>query len=368
MVCPYSLSVPGGVQGQVLGLTRALRSRGHHVRIIAPSDGPPPDGGVTVVGSTLQNPANGSVAPIAPDLSTQVRTIRTLWDERFDVVHLHEPLVPGPAATSLVLKPAPLVGTFHAAGEQPGYRKLPGLARKFAERLDVKVAVSRSARALAATAIPGPWQVLFNGVEIGPFRSAVPWEPRRRNADGEVVPAVLFVGRHEERKGLAVLLEAMSLVDADVDIWVAGDGPQTDELSQRFRSDDRIEWLGRVGDEERNQRLAAASVFCVPSMGSESFGVILLEGMAAGVPVVASSIEGYAAVAGGRSGDPPAALLVEPGDVAGFAKAIESVLGDTDLADQLRASGSERAESYSMSHLAELYEEIYESITVTVGS
>jgi phosphatidylinositol alpha-mannosyltransferase len=368
MICPYSLSVPGGVQGQVLGLTRALRSRGHYVRIIAPSDGPPPDGGVTVVGSSLQNPANGSVAPIAPDLSAQVRTIRTLWDEKFDVLHLHEPLVPGPTATAVVLKSAPMVGTFHAAGEQPGYKKLSGLARKFADRLDVKVAVSRSARRLAETAIPGPWRVLFNGVELAPFRNATPWEPRRTGPDGEPVPAVLFVGRHEERKGLRVMLEALALVDRDLDIWVAGDGPESEELQARFAGDARIEWLGRVGDEERNERLAAASVFCVPSLGGESFGVILLEGMAAGVPVVASSIEGYAAVAGPRNGGPAAAELVEPGNVEAFAAAIRTLLDDPRHADALRDAGSARAEEFSMNHLAEIYEEIYESIALKVGT
>ncbi len=368
MICPYSLSVPGGVQGQVLGLTRALRSRGHYVRIIAPSDGPPPDGGVTVVGSTLQNHSNGSVAPISPDLSAQVRTIRTLWDERFDVLHLHEPLVPGPTATSLVLKPAPMVGTFHAAGEQPGYKKLSGLARKFSDRLDVKVAVSRSARHLAETAIPGPWRVLFNGVELAPFQAARPWEARRRDPSGEPVPAVLFVGRHEERKGLRILLEAMALIDRDLEIWVVGDGPESSDLQQRFSADERIVWLGRVSDEERNERLAAASVFCVPSLGGESFGVILLEGMAAGVPVVASGIEGYAAVAGARDGSGPAALLVDPGDVAGFAAAIDDVLSDPARAAQLRAAGSERAESFSMNRLAEIYEGIYESIALTVRS
>ena len=126
--------------------------------------------------------------------------------------------------------------------------------------------------------------------------------------------------------------------------------------------------MGRVSDEERNERLAAASVFCVPSLGGESFGVILLEGMAAGVPVVASGIEGYAAVAGARDGSGPAALLVDPGDVAGFAAAIDDVLSDPARAAQLRAAGSERAESFSMNRLAEIYEGIYESIALTVRS
>ena len=122
MVSPYSVSVPGGVQAQVLGLARELRRIGHEVRVLAPCDGPPPEPFVTPLGNSLPTAANGSVAPLAPDPSAAMRTIRALNDEAFDVIHLHEPIVPGPTVTALLLKLAPTVGTFHAAGDSTSYR------------------------------------------------------------------------------------------------------------------------------------------------------------------------------------------------------------------------------------------------------
>ena len=129
IVCPYSLTIPGGVQGQVLGLARALRALGHDVRVLGPCDGPPPDAGVTPLGNSLPTAANGSIAPIAPDSSAQLRTIRALRDERFDVVHLHEPFAPGVTQTALLFKSPPLVGTFHAAGDSLAYRWLNPVVR-----------------------------------------------------------------------------------------------------------------------------------------------------------------------------------------------------------------------------------------------
>lgn len=361
LICPYSMSIPGGVQNQVLGLGRAYRARGHEVRVLAPTDGPPPEPWITSLGPTLLNESNGSVAPVAPNPPTQLRAIRALWGDDFDVVHVHEPLCPGPTVTAVVMKTAPMVGTFHAAGEQPAYKYLGWLARTLARRLDVLVAVSNDARALAEAAIPGDWRVLFNGIEIDRFR-AEPWE---RPADRKVI---LFVGRHEERKGLAVLCEAMGSLDGDVVLWVVGDGPETDELRRRHGADTRIEWLGRVSDAERNGRMAAADVFCAPSTGGESFGVILLEAMAAGAPVVASDISGYAAVAGPLDGSEPAALLPKAGDPVALAAALRVVLDDTERADALRAAGTARAARFSMERLADLYLDLYAGLGVSLDS
>lgn len=354
MVCPYSLSVPGGVQGQVLGLARALRAGGHEVRVLAPTDGPPPDSGVTSLGTSILNPSNGSVAPIAPDPATQLRAIRSLWDERFDVVHVHEPFCPGPSVTAVILKSAPLVGTFHAAGHQPAYRYLGGLARTLARRLDVKVAVSAEAQALASEAIPGGWTLLFNGVEVERFAEAEPWP-----TEG---PTLLFVGRHEERKGLAVFLDSLSRLPRDLRVWVAGEGPETEGLRARHGHDERIEWLGRISDSERDRRMAAASVFVAPSIRGESFGVILLEAMAAGAPVVASDLVGYRAVAGPIPGAGPAAELVTVGDPGALADAIRRVLDDPARAAELVIAGRRRAEHFSMDRLASLYSDLYERI------
>ena len=356
LVCPYSLSIPGGVQGQVLGLARELRRRGHETRILAPTDGPPPDPYVTTLGPSVLNSSNGSMAPLAPDPSAQLRTIRALWDESFDVVHAHEPFCPGPTVTALLMKTAPLVGTFHAAGSQPAYRRLAWLARTIGKRLDARVAVSEAAKALIEPTIGGTWTVLWNGVDVARFAAAEPWD---RPDDRRVV---LFVGRHEERKGLAVLLEAVDRLPDDVVVWVVGDGPETASLRRRH-GDGRIEWLGRVSDDERDRRMAAADVFCAPSLGGESFGVILLEAMAAGTPVVAGDIEGYRGVAGPIEGRPTAGVLSPPGDVAALATAIGGVLSDPIGAAELVAEGHARARRFSMEALADAYLGLYSAVS-----
>src|SRR5688500_18026816 len=148
-VCPYSLTPPGGVQAQVLGLARSLRSLGHDVRVLAPCDGPPPDAGVTPLGKSVPFAANGSIAPIAPDPACALRTIRVLRDEAFDVLHLHEPLVPGPCMWSGLIKPAPIVATFHAAGVSAAYRVVGRALRILTGRIDVRCAVSQDAVDLA---------------------------------------------------------------------------------------------------------------------------------------------------------------------------------------------------------------------------
>ena len=347
LICPYSLTTPGGVQGQVLGLARTLRTMDHDVRVLGPCDGPPPDAGVTPLGDSIPTAANGSMAPVAPDVSAQLRTIRALRDERFDIVHLHEPLAPGPTHTALLFKSQPLVGTFHAAGESASYRWLGPLVRWGANKLDLRCAVSADARAMAVKGLGGEYELTFNGVELGPYAEATPWPTTG--------PTILFLGRHEPRKGLAVLLEAMAELPTDVRLWVAGDGPETDILRRRSAGDVRVEWLGRVSDEEKAARLLGADVFCAPSLHGESFGVVLLEAMAAHTPVVASDLPGYANVArADRDG-----LLVPPGDAAALAAALHAALTDTALRTRLVASGDERSAQYSMAQLAERYLELY---------
>lgn len=353
MVCPYSLSIPGGVQAQVLGLCRELRRMGHEARVLGPCDGPPPEPFVTPLGDSLPTSANGSIAPLAPDPSASLRTFRALRDEEFDVLHIHEPLAPGPPITTLTLHVAPTVGTFHAAGRSTSYRLLgPALARLL-DRLDQRVVVSKDALALVLGHLGGDaadYRVLFNGVETTEIRSATPLVSSR--------PAVFFLGRHEERKGLEVLLAALRLLDLDVACWVAGDGPDTARLRAEFGSDRRIEWLGRVSDPDKIARLRGASVFCAPSLHGESFGVVLIEAMAAGTPVVASALDGYRNVAT----DGVNALLTPPGDPAALAAALRRVLTDQALAASLVERGTLRADEFAMSTLAQHYVQIYTEI------
>lgn len=354
LVCPYSLAVPGGVQGQVLGLARALRAHGVATQVIGPCDGPPPRAGVRSVGSTIACAANGSVAPIALDPAALRRTLEILADERPDVVHLHEPLVPGPNLAALLASRIPAVGTFHASGRVPAYQWLRPALRAFANRLRVRTAVSSEAAALAERWLGGVCRVLPNGVDVERFAKADRWPTGDR--------AILFVGRHEPRKGLEVLLEAFAGLPADDTVlWVAGEGPATAHLKAAAGSRpgaDRVQWLGRISDDELAGRLRAATVFCAPSLHGESFGIVLLEAMAAGTPIVASDISGYRDVArGGQE-----ALLVAPGDPSTLRDGLLEVLTDDELADRLVEAGTARAACFSLDRLAERFTALYESI------
>ena len=351
MLCPYSLTTPGGVQGQVMGLARELRRMGHEVRVLGPCDGAPPDTFVTPLGDSLPTAANGSVAPLAPDPSASLRTIRVLKDEEFDILHLHEPLSPGPTFTSLVMQMAPIVATFHAAGESASYKYLNAPLKAFAAAIEHRVAVSKDAVLLAERYLGGDYEILPNGVEIERF-APVPNEPRATRR------AIFFCGRHEPRKGLEYLLKAHATLSDDVDLWIASDGPETERLKREWAGDARVQWLGRINDVEKASRLRQAAVFCAPSLGGESFGVVLIEAMAANTPIVASSLDGYMNVATNMID----AILVEPADVAALEAGLRLVLDDHELAASLVEHGARRAAGFSMRNLAVRYEEIYRRV------
>src|SRR5262249_43089520 len=152
---------------------------------------------------------------------------------------------------------APMVGTFHAAGTNLAYTYVPWLTRRMAKKLRVRIAVSEQARDSAMHSLGGNYELLFNGVETDRYRPTIPV--------GERVRAVLFVGRHEHRKGLDVLIEAMRVLPADVELWIGGSGPQTAELQSSTKGDPRIIWLGRLTDAEKVERMRKARVFCAPS-------------------------------------------------------------------------------------------------------
>ena len=356
MVSPYSLSVPGGVQAQVMGLARELRRMGIEVRVLGPCDGPPPATFVTPLGNSLPTSANGSVAPLAPDPSCVLRTMRVMFEEQFDVLHLHEPFAPGPPMTAILLHPAPVVGTFHAAGESASYKHLKNYIKPAAANLAHRVAVSKDAAALVSPYIPGDYEILFNGVELDDYRNAQAYP-----TDG---PTIFFCGRHEERKGLDVLLAAMAEVGQingkDVRLWIASNGPDTERLRAQSVGDARVEWLGRLSDEEKIARLKGADVFCAPSLHGESFGVVLIEAMAAGTCIVASALDGYRNVAT----DDVDSVLVPPGDAHALAAALERALSDDVLAKRLIAAGETRADDFSMTTLAQRYAEIYRKVAL----
>jgi phosphatidylinositol alpha-mannosyltransferase len=343
MICPYSLAVWGGVQSQVLGLSRSLRAKGVVTQVLAPCDGPPPEPWVTPLGNSIPYAQNGSFAPLAPDPAAQLRVLGAIWDERFDLLHLHEPLAPGPTLTAVMVKPVPLLGTFHASGRIAVYRWARFGVRKLADRLDARVAVSPEAAGMARRYLDGTYDILYNGIEIDRFA-----QQRPAATSG---PTVFFLGRHEPRKGLGVLLEAFQRLPSEVRLWIGGEGPETDDLRRRFGHDARFEWLGPITEPEKRARLRAADVFCVPSLGGESFGIVLLEGMAAGTAVVASDLPAYRVLSGGGE----MAKLFATGDVDSLAKALLETLDcDQSVLDRIDRARL-NADQYSMDRLADAY-------------
>ena len=358
LICPYSLTTPGGVQGQVMGLARSLRKMGHEVRVLGPCDGAPPDTFVTPIGESLPTVANGSIAPLAPDPSAALRTIRVLRDEQFDVLHLHEPLTPGANITALVMRTAPIVATFHAAGESLSYKYLSAPLKGFASKIDHRVAVSKDAVHLAQRYIGGDYQILPNGVELDRFLTYSQTPRATHDESRPTRQSIFFCGRHEPRKGLEILLQAHATLPDTVDLWIASEGPETERLKREWAGDSRIIWLGRISDAEKAMRLSQADVFCAPSLGGESFGVVLIEAMAAATPIVASALDGYMNVATNEVD----ALLVEPNNPTDLEAALRRILLDQNLADRLVAQGQERANGFSMVQLAQTYVEIYRRV------
>lgn len=375
LVCPFSLSRPGGVQGQVLGLARSLEERDHRVTVFAPLDHPddaPAGIDLVATGHSVSLPANGSIAPVTVSLPAVRKALRTLQSGGFDVTHVHEPFTPGlPYGLLLGRHVPPLVATFHRSGGSALYKVLGPMARRTARRFAVRAAVSEAARSTAADALGGTYEVGFNGVEIDRFHTAKPWPVER--------PTVLFLGRHEERKGLRTLLDAFEDVRGGPHdgkaperpvLWIAGDGPLTTALRRLHPPSEDIEWLGVLPEAEKVRRLLAADVLCAPSLGGESFGMVLLEAMAARTVVVASDIEGYRGTAGGS------AVLIPPADRWSLADGLTGVLegrlavlggpdhGGARSRDRWLSAAAERADQWSMARLAQWYEGLYRSAMV----
>jgi phosphatidylinositol alpha-mannosyltransferase len=353
LVSAYDIAVPGGVNGHVTHLAHEFRDRGHAVRIIAP--GPPEathEPATITLGRTFPFPSGGSLArvTISPWLGSHVKNL--LARERFDVVHIHEPLIS--SLTLLVLRHACAlkVGTFHAAregGKSRGYALTHLFLRPLSRRLDGCIAVSPAAARLASRYFPGPYEIIPNGVDVRRFATPLPCPS---GIDG-TQPYVLFVGRFEERKGLPVLLHAFALLKRRVPavhLVIVGDGRSRgrhERWVEREAVAD-VHFAGRVPAADLPAYYQHAAVFCAPNTGHESFGLVLLEAMAAGCPVVASAIEGLSTVVtAGHNG-----LLVRPRDPGALADALERVLTDAPLARTLTAHGSGHAREFDWAHVA----------------
>ncbi|MGH2978859.1 MAG: glycosyltransferase family 4 protein, partial [Solirubrobacterales bacterium] len=337
LVSPYSWSFPGGVTRHIDALARELIASGHHVRVLAPVDpddrltrrlhrrapdpAPLPDF-VVPLGRTVALPMNGAMSRLSVKPEAVLRLRAELRSGDFDVVHVHEPIAPMLGWDACCFAGAPVVGTFHvySSGWLPNAIARTVGARRVFNRLHARIAVSEAARWTGERFFGGSYDVVPNGVDLG----AAPAGPKPVNESLRIV----FVGREEERKGLPVLLSAFAGLRQHVParLEVIGADPEGVEplLAQVEGGMSGIETLGRVDDEELWRRLHGADVLCAPSLGGESFGMVLTEAFAAGTPVVASEIAGYRqVVTHGRDG-----LMVPPGDPLALAEALRSLSVD----------------------------------------
>ena len=367
IVVPFSWSFWGGVPEHAEHQARALLDLGLDVRIIIghdppgrltralhPREGrherPPPY--VIPVGRSVIVPANGSLSNIVLSPAAMVRIKRAFERERFDVVHVHEPIVPLISAFALVSAPCPIVSTSHVSGETMRWYPLAHAEWGFlAERIDHRLAVSERARAAAEPFLGGPIEVIPNGVLIPPEVDA---GNRRRH--------VVFIGRNEPRKGLAVLLHAWPRVAARTGarLRVIGADPLSVRwLMRRERlAGDGVDLLGSIAEEDLTRELLEASVLAAPSLGRESFGMVLTRAFGCATPVVASDIEGYRDVAGSETG-----VLVRPDDEDGLAAALIDLLEDEPRRRALGESARRIAEErYAWERIATRLVAIYEGL------
>ncbi|MEW6224311.1 MAG: glycosyltransferase family 4 protein [Chloroflexota bacterium] len=358
LVSPYVYPLPGGVTQHVRYLYENLRQRGHDVRILTSSHGlqRASEGDVIRLGKGFSMPANGSVGTVTVSFRyiSQVRAV--LERERFDVLHFHEPFVPFLSLVLLRESQSVNVATFHAyGGWSPAYEFGSRALGSYAERLHGRIAVSAAARHFIDRYFPGDYKVIPNGVDVDRFRRAVPiarWQDGTRN--------ILFVGRFEPRKGVLDLLKAYRILrktGCDCRLLLVGGGPQEREArryvaTRRLRG---VEFLGRVSDDEKAQLFRTADVFVSPATGRESFGIVLLEAMAAGAPIVASDIHGYKGVVRrGREG-----LLVAPREPKQVAASVARLLRDPELAQGMSEAGMRRAEEFSWPRVTAKVDDYY---------
>jgi phosphatidylinositol alpha-mannosyltransferase len=366
IVVPYSWSFWGGVPEHAEHQARALRKLGVEAKIVMGHDPPgrltkylhpregrherPPDY-VIPVGRSVIVPANGALPNIILSPRSVGRVRSVLEDERFDVVHVHEPMTPALGVAALVFAQCPLVGTFHASGQLGWMKAATPIWGFLADRLDLRIAVSAGAAESARRYLGGQYTLIPNGVAL----------PERADPGGRE-NRVVFVGRHEPRKGLHVLLRAWPEIrrQTGARLRIAGADPlQVRLLLTRLRvPDDGIDALGYVREEERTEELQAAKVFVAPSLGGESFGMVLTEAFACATPVVASDIAGYRDVMAPDSG-----VLVPPDDPAALVRSVVELLADEERRRELGSNARRRAQRYSWDGIARRLLDHYEELT-----
>ena len=357
LVAPYDLSVPGGVNTQIRGQARALRQLGHTVDVFGPASGPLTDGEHTL-GRAVAVTLGGTESGLGVD-PRAFTAVGRLARRPFDVIHVHEPLTPLVPWLVVAGARAPLVGTFHVHRES-GHRLYAiwkSALRPLIRRLCARIAVSDAARRTVATHFPGDYEIVPNGIDVDDFRRARPRPPALFN-DRRVV---LCVGRLEPRKGVDSLIRAMALVRKtapDVRLVVVGDGSERAALSALAGDSGDVQFAGRVTDVDLPAYVQAADVVCSPALGGESFGIVLLEAMACGKPIVASRIEGYEALVGSTG----CARLVAPGDADALAAELTALLKSPEEGRRLGQAGAAAAREYDWTVIGRRLDAIYRRV------
>lgn len=365
IVNPYSWDVPGGVGFHIRDLALKFRSRGHDVRVLTPSSSRDLPDWISSAGQSVSVPFNGSVANISVSPAALRRTRRWLADNAFDVVHVHEPVVPSVSMAAAMLSSAPLVGTFHAALGRSVSRAITSAPmRLYMERIGVRIAVSEEARRTLIEHHGGDAVIIPNGVETASFRRAST-DPRWMATDSR--PVIVFLGRLDEpRKGLSVFAGAIEGVLDKMPgarFLIAGRGDTPEIRRQVARFGDSVSFLGGISDEEKASLLTGASVYVAPQTGGESFGIVLVEAMAAGTAVVASDIPAFRAVLeDGRAG-----VLFETGSSAALVDQLLGLLADKARLEDLSEAGQRASLQYDWEVVADKVFEVYR-LAIDMGS
>ena len=372
LFAPYDLVRAGGVNTHIRAQARALRQLGHTVRIFGPASAPL-DAGETALSRSVAVMFSGTESGLGLDPRSRSRVATLFRTEPFDIVHVHEPLVPLLPWFALGYARSRIVATFHVHREHGHrwYRAARPWLQSLIERVDVRIAVSEAARRTVAAHFPGDYAIVPNAIDVETFRV-----PRARPAlmasmsstgstgamdDGRAAH-VLYVGRLEPRKGVPHLIRAMADVQRDLPqarLIVVGDGPDREALVALARTvGAQVTFAGRVDDDELPAYFQASDVVCSPAMGGESFGIVLLEAMACGKPIVASGIEAYDTLVG----DANCGTLVPPGDASALAAALRSLLGDENLRRTFGARGLEAARACDWAVIARRLDAIYQRL------
>lgn len=364
MVCPYSFDVPGGVQAHVVDLATVLIERGHRVSVLAPaSDRTELPDFVVSAGRAVAIPYNGSVARLSFGPVSYARVRRWINDNDFDVLHIHEPNAPSLSMLALKIAEGPIVATFHTSTTKSlVLSTFQGVLQPYLEKISGRIAVSELARRWQVTSLGSDAVEIPNGVDVSSFAHApaLPGYPRAGRT-------VLFLGRYDEpRKGMAVLLGALPLLVEhypDLQILVVGRGDEERLRKEAGPHARHLRLLGQVSDAEKASAMRSADVYCAPNLGGESFGIVLVEAMAAGTAVVASELDAFRRVLrDGRAG-----VLVPVGDSAALAAAIRGLLDDAARRRALVEAANEIVGAYDWPVVAEQILRVYETVTVGAG-